>query len=65
MAYMKVNERAKALIDCNQSIAYDPNYVKSYLRRADCHKKLSNYRDSLSDFIKVKELDPSDKDVDV
>jgi hypothetical protein len=53
------------LNDCNQSLSFDRNYVKSYLRRADCHKKLGNYRDSLKDYQKVKELDINDKDVEV
>ena len=61
MTYMKINEKSKALNDCNESLRYDPLYVKSYLRRADCHKKLGNYRRSLNDFKKVKELDPKDK----
>lgn len=50
-----------ALRDCTESIKYDHNYVKSYLRRGECHKKLGNYLESLSDFNKVKELDPKDK----
>ncbi len=54
MTYMKINERSKALNDCNESLRYDPLYVKSYLRRADCHKKLGNYKQSLNDFKKVK-----------
>ncbi len=38
--------------------------MKSYLRRGECHKKLGNYLESLADFKKIKELDPTDQDID-
>ena len=44
MAYIKINERAKALNDCNSSLEYNKNYPKTYLRRADCLKKLGKYK---------------------
>lgn len=44
MTYIKTNERAKALEDCNESLKYDKDYVKTYLRRADCLKKLGKYK---------------------
>ena len=43
MVYMKINERAKALKDCTDSLAYDDAYTKSYLRRADCHRRLGKH----------------------
>jgi tetratricopeptide (TPR) repeat protein len=64
MSFMKLNENSKAVRDCDESIRYDPMYIKSYLRRGECHKKLGSYLESLADFKKVKELDPKDKDVD-
>ena len=44
MTYVKINERTKALEDCNRSIQNDPTYSKSYLRRADCLKKIGKYK---------------------
>ncbi len=64
MSYMKLNENSKAVRDCTESIRCDHTYLKSYLRRGECHKKLGSYLESLADFKKVKELDPNDKDVD-
>ncbi len=61
MSYMKLNENSLALRDCTESIKYDSAYVKSYLRRGECNKKLGNYLESLADFKTVKELDPKDK----
>lgn len=54
MSYIKINERAKALQDCNQSLKYDDKYGKTYLRRADCYRKLGRYKESLADYKKVK-----------
>ena len=59
MAYIKINERAKALLDCNSSLENDDKYMKTYLRRADCFKKLGRYKESLSDFRMVKQLAPN------
>jgi tetratricopeptide (TPR) repeat protein len=44
MAYIKTNERSKALNDCTSSISYDTQYAKTYLRRADCYRKLGQYK---------------------
>ena len=60
MAYMKINERIKALEDCNESLKYDGNYVKTYLRRADCLKKLGKYKESLADYYKIKKIAPTE-----
>ena len=35
-ALQKLRRNAEALSDCNQAIAYDANYTKAYLRRAQC-----------------------------
>ena len=35
-ALQKLRRNAEALNDCNQAIAYDSNYTKAYLRRAQC-----------------------------
>lgn len=59
MSYIKINERAKALQDCNQSLKYDDKYGKTYLRRADCYRKLGRYKESLADYKKVKQLNPN------
>lgn len=64
MAYMKLNENSMALRDCTESLKYDGNFLKSYLRRGECHKKLGNYLQSLEDFKKVRELDPKDKEIE-
>ena len=65
MAYMKINERAKALFDCNESLLNDDKYMKTYLRRAECHKKLGKYRESLADFRMVKILAPNEPEADI
>lgn len=64
MALMKINERARALADCNESLENDPKYMKTYLRRADCLKKLGKYKESLADFKMVKSLAPNEVEAD-
>lgn len=59
MAYLKTRETVKALEDANQSLKYNPQYSKSYYRRAECLKKLGKYKDSLKDFKMVKALEPN------
>lgn len=61
MALMKLNETAKALLDCSESLNYDDRYIKTYLRRADCFKKLGRYKDSLKDYKSAKEISPEEK----
>lgn len=56
MAYLKIQETAKALADANLSLTYDEKYSKSYYRRAECYKKLEKYKESLRDFRTVKKL---------
>lgn len=63
MTHVKNNERAKALEDCNKSISFDSTYSKSYLRRADCLKKIGKYRDALKDYEMLRKLTPDDKAV--
>jgi serine/threonine-protein phosphatase 5 len=58
MAYLKIQETTKALADANMSLTFDPKYAKSYYRRAECYKKLQNYKASLKDFQMVKQLEP-------
>ena len=64
MTLVKLNERGKAIEDCNKSIEYDPTYSKSYLRRADCLKKIGKYKDALKDYQMLIKLTPDDKAVE-
>lgn len=60
MAYLKIQETAKALHDANLSLTYNDKYSKSYYRRAECLKKLGKYRESLRDFKMVRLLEPAE-----
>jgi lipoprotein NlpI len=46
------------LADCNASLARDPDSVRLYSRRGDCHLFLGHFREAVSDFEKMVALDP-------
>lgn len=59
MANEKLNLKSEALEDCNKSIELDDKFTKSYLRRAELRIKNEDFNDAISDYWKIKELDPS------
>jgi DnaJ family protein C protein 7 len=63
-ALMKDHKFDRALEDCNLAISYSPDYTRAYLRRANVQMKLENYEEALHDYNKVKQLDPSNRDID-
>ncbi|XP_033247183.1 mitochondrial import receptor subunit TOM70-like [Drosophila miranda] len=48
-AYEKLHKWDKVLEDCTESLAYCPEYIKAYARRARAHEALNNFKDSLDD----------------
>lgn len=59
MANDKLNLKREALEDCNKSIENDPKFTKSYMRRAELKIKNEDFNDAISDYWKIKEIDPS------
>uniref|UniRef100_T1JVA2 RNA polymerase II-associated protein 3 n=1 Tax=Tetranychus urticae TaxID=32264 RepID=T1JVA2_TETUR len=60
-AYLNLNRPDEAVKDCNQALKLDSNYVKGYLRRGTALKMLSDYEKALTDFKKVLQLEPNNK----
>lgn len=56
---MKRKENLKALDDLNKSLALNPNYTKSLVRRAEVNMEREDYSAALADYGKIQELDPS------
>lgn len=48
-----------AIEDCSKAIELEPNYVKALLRRAQLYEFTEKLDESLADFKKILEIDPS------
>ncbi|CAG4958017.1 unnamed protein product [Colias eurytheme] len=58
-AKMKLEKHKHAIKDCTKAIELDENYLKAYHRRAQSYEATDKLDESLADFKKVLELDPS------
>lgn len=56
---MKRKMWIKAAEDLNKSIELNPNYIKTYVRRAEVNMERGEYSMAISDYAKIQELDPS------
>lgn len=56
---MKRKQLLKALDDLNKSLALNPNYTKSLIRRAEVNMDREDYSSAIQDYGKIQELDPS------
>jgi DnaJ family protein C protein 7 len=63
LCFQKKNKLLEALADVNSAIDLNPNYSKAYLRRGNINMSLTNYEEARYDFQKVKEIDPTNHDV--
>jgi DnaJ family protein C protein 7 len=64
LCLIKKNKLIEALQELNKSIELDKNNIKSYLRRGNVYFSLKKYDESLNDYMIVKEIDPSNSDVE-
>lgn len=63
LCHQKLNNTMEALKDINKSISLNPNYTKAYLRRGNIYMTLKMYEEAKYDFQKVKDKEPSNRDV--
>ncbi|CAF1022717.1 unnamed protein product [Rotaria sordida] len=56
---MKMEKYESAVQSCTQSIKYDPNYIKAFVRRAESYKSIDKLEEALQDYQKILELDPN------
>ncbi len=59
MAYLKLKEYHRAVLDCDCALKIDPTHVKSLLRRATGLNALGKHRAALQDLHTAQELEPS------
>ncbi|KAM7284713.1 tetratricopeptide repeat protein 1 isoform X4 [Ixodes scapularis] len=57
--WTRLEKNKFAVKDCTRAIELNPTYLKPVLKRAQLHKELDNLDDSLKDYQRVLELDPS------
>lgn len=63
LCHQKLGNNMEALKDVNKSISLNENYTKAYIRRGNIYMTLKMYEEAKWDFQKVKELEPSNRDV--
>lgn len=61
MAYIKLKEFARAVVDCNCALSIEPTHVKSLLRRAAAYSALGRLRAAVRDLLRAVDLEPSNK----
>lgn len=57
--WARLEKNKLAVKDCTRATELNPTYLKPLLRRAQLYKELDNLDDSLKDYQRVLELDPS------
>jgi len=63
LCYQKLNQMMEALRDVNKSISLNERYWKAYVRRGNIYMLLKMYDEARYDYQRVKEAEPSNKDV--
>jgi len=62
-ASLKMGKNAEAVADCTKAIDLDPNYLKAFLRRANCYTLLQQYEEAVRDYERAHQLDPEDQSI--
>ena len=63
LCFQKQNKLKEALRDINKALSLNDKYWKAYFRRGNIYMGLNMYEEAKYDFQKVKDNDPSNKDV--
>jgi len=58
-AKIKIDSKKSAIDDCTKAITLNDKYTKAYLRRAKLYEEMDKLDESLADFKKVVELEPT------
>lgn len=58
----RLRRACRSQADARDALALDPTYVKAYYRRGEAHFALGRYKEARTDFKKVLQLRPNDKD---
>ena len=63
LCHQKLNNTMEALKDINKSISLNERYWKAYVRRGNIFMALKMYEEARSDYQKVKDSEPDNKEV--
>jgi len=61
--YTKLGEFNLGIKDCEESINLDPNFVKSYIRKAHLEHVMKQYHKALETYDKARKIDPENVEV--
>lgn len=67
-ALSKIKRHEDAVADCGKAIALDPEYIKAYLKRAECNFSLGGadrLKEAISDYEKVESLQGDSEDAKI
>lgn len=64
-AKIKLCDKQNAIEDCSKALLLDSNYIRAYMRRAKLYEDTEKLDESLEDYKKVLELDPSHKEAQI
>lgn len=59
LCLMKRDEVYEAITHLDTALKLQPDNVKGYFRRGQCHQSVGDYREARSDFAQALQLDPS------
>ncbi|CAL8087187.1 unnamed protein product [Orchesella dallaii] len=64
-AKIKIGCKDLAVMDCSKSLEYNPNYMKSLIRRAKLYEELDKLDEALEDYKKIVSLDPANREAHI
>ena len=59
---MKLMEFPTALIDIEKSMKIEPNFIKNYIRKGNCHFGMKEYHKALESFQAGLKLEPGNQE---
>ncbi len=62
LAYTKIGQHDKAIVDLTKAIALDPNLAAAYFNRGLAYTKIGQHDKAIVDLTKAIQLDPNDAD---
>ncbi|CAM9197577.1 unnamed protein product [Chrysoparadoxa australica] len=62
MAYLNLENYGLAILDAEEALTLDPDYLKAFYRRASANMALGKYKLALKDFKQVARLRPTDRE---
>ncbi len=63
--FAEIGKTEDAISNYTKSLELDPNFVKSYIARAEAYKKMGNANEALEDYERAGTIEPGEEDVHI